>query len=273
MLVWITGASRRSASAASAAAARRAPPPARMTGRAARARRAAASARSGRAGAGTGGGSGRRRAGKRHHIGRHLDMDGAGPARGERGEGKVQTSCPAPRAWRSGNWGRACAPCRPDRAVRAAGPCPCPRLSRRFTPEMTRIGTESSRACAIAVSVLVRPGPGDHEGHPRFARDPGIAIGHEGRALFVARGDVADRADPQGRGKARSCGRRGCRTQPRPRVPQVLRPVPVRLSSWPGAFRDMGRDPRAGRFDHPSSWVSARRSQPRECRRRSFRRA
>ncbi|GLK85779.1 hypothetical protein GCM10017653_38490 [Ancylobacter defluvii] len=39
--------------------------------------------------------------------------------------------------------------------------CSRPRPSelRRLTPEITSIGTESWRACAIAVMVLVRPGP------------------------------------------------------------------------------------------------------------------
>ena len=33
------------------------------------------------------------------------------------------------------------------------------KLARRLTPEITSIGTESARACAIAVIALVSPGP------------------------------------------------------------------------------------------------------------------
>ena len=34
-----------------------------------------------------------------------------------------------------------------------------PRLRWRLTPDITSIGTESSRACAMAVMALVKPGP------------------------------------------------------------------------------------------------------------------
>ncbi len=38
-------------------------------------------------------------------------------------------------------------------------PLPLPSVERAFTPEITRIGTLSARACPMAVNVFVRPGP------------------------------------------------------------------------------------------------------------------
>ena len=102
--------------------------------------------------------------------------------------------------------------CRAGRAVRADGRGPCPACRVALTPEITSIGTESARACAHRGDRVGEPRPGDDEGDAGLAGRARIAVGHEARALLVARRDVADLRAGQARDRARPCGRRECRT-------------------------------------------------------------
>ncbi len=87
------------------------------------------------------------------------NMHRAGPPGGHCGKGPVQARLPHRRARDLFGLAQRGAPSPPDPAIHADGPSPCPDVSRRFTPEITSIGTESAAACPIAVSALVSPGP------------------------------------------------------------------------------------------------------------------
>ena len=63
---------------------------------------------------------------------------------------------------------------------------------------MTRTGLESDQAWPIGVMMLVRPGPVMVKQTPGLPRGAGIAVGHEARALLVARQDVLDPRARQG---------------------------------------------------------------------------
>ena len=72
-----------------------------------------------------------------------------------------------------------------------------PEGGRLPTLETTSMGMESEKAWAMGVAAFSSPGPGDEEADPRPARGPGIAVGHEARALLMARLDMADAASRQ----------------------------------------------------------------------------
>ena len=128
-----------------------------------------------------------RRSGSRYAPGPGRDR-----AKTARRRGRARRAARPASSMRCGRTAPPSPSCRAGRAVHAdsRGPCRASRVA--LTPEITSIGTESARACAMAVMVLVRPGPVMTKATPGLPRHTRIAVGHEARALLVARRDVAD---------------------------------------------------------------------------------
>ena len=131
-------------------------------------------------------------AGHWHHVQRHLQMHRSAPRGGQRGKGAVQ---------RAGQRLGAVNPFRMQRQSGDQGALVGQFVQMAQTKPQRGAGIDAryhqhrhriSPGLPHGSQDIGHPRPGDDERHAGFARNPGIAIGHEARSPFVTRRYMAD---------------------------------------------------------------------------------
>ena len=215
LTVMPTGAPSRSATAAASAPAATAPPPSSSIGRSAAASSSTArstSAASASGGAPRAGSRSQALAGQVEHVDRDADVHRPRPARLEdlegprEGLGQLGRVAHLDRLGRDRGHERALV----GQVVQRAVPAAVVGASGGARDDQQRdrvvVGARDRRRG------VRQAGARDQRAHAGLARDARVAVGHERRALLVARRDVADRGAARGPGRSRACARPGCRT-------------------------------------------------------------